>query len=102
MKQFKGDKLKALLLIYFTNYTRESNSKTLAIFEKEMGFYAGNPSTRELLGYLIKQHALVQGKVTRSRVFYFVDKKAVAKVIEGQDILTLHDKYLKDVAVLWK
>ena len=101
MEQFKGDKLKALLLIFFTKYTRESNSKTLAIFEKEMGFYAGNPSTRELLDYLIKRKALIQGKVSRSRVFYFVNRKEVANVIDKQNILILHNKYLKETALLW-
>ena len=100
-QQFKGDKLTAILKMYFSKHIKPNFGQTRAHFEKEMGFYSGHPGLRELWAYLEDNNILLLDKVYRGKVLYYIDRKKLKELISGQTILMLYNKYLKEVAILY-
>lgn len=99
--QFKGQKLIALLKLYFSKYSKKGTSGSLCDFEKEMGYRNGNPSIRELFKHLIKNNILIKEKEFKGIDYYYIDKNKIKEVIREQEILNLHNKYLDRVGIVW-
>ena len=71
-------------------------------FEREMGYRNSHPGLRTLFKYLIENGAMV---LTHSMVgvnFYYINTKELKKIIDQQEILNAHIKYLENVALLWR
>lgn len=101
-KQFKGEKLKALLLLYFSRYTSGDSDATFSDFEEELEINKGHPDIRKLFRYLLEIDAFVISKQIHSITTYYVNKKMLQQLIEAQEVLKLHIKYIDKTAVLWK
>lgn len=101
MEQFKGEKLKALLNLYSSKYYKKENSTKLVSFARELEVSLGHPGIRSLFKLLILNKVFVVDKVDVGSVLYYIDKKKLKEFIDNQEIFILHNKYLKQVAILY-
>ena len=101
MEQLKGERLKALLDLYFSKYYKKDSGGTLANFARELEVSLGHPGIRSLFKEMIEAKVFVLDNVDTARVFYYIDKKKLKSIIDEQEILILHNKYLKQVGILY-
>ena len=101
-RQFKGEKLKALILLYFSRYTSGNIDATFSDLEEELKVNKGHPDIRKLFRYLLKVNAIVTSKQIHSIRTFYINKKILQQVIDAQRVLEIHVEYLNKVAILWK
>ena len=65
-KQFKGEKLKALILLFFSRYTSGNDDATFSDLEEELNITKGHPDIRKLFRYLLEIDVLITSKQIHS------------------------------------
>lgn len=95
-KQFKGQQLKFLLRLYLSSYDKAAKAATLAMMEKAFGFTPGRPDIRYLSKILIDCQALItQQDTSFGFPMYYVERKAMWKLICQQEVLSLYKQCIK-------
>jgi len=100
--QLQGQRLKAILSLYFSKYNSEKNTGSCTDFEKELGYHNSHPGIRSLFRYLIEREIMIFYTEVIGIRHYYIDIKKLRKIIEEQEILNLHIKYIENVSLLWR